>query len=107
MSKVKSPQEKKAKSLTRDRRNAYGENAKSSRKNIPLSKRLSQQAARRASNQPLAKLTVVVGEDEAVAAEIEAKSRGTLKRLQGFRKKPDAALTSVLYRKKTGVWPSK
>jgi hypothetical protein len=106
VSKVKSPQDKKAKSLTRDRRNAYGENAKSSRKNIPLSKRLSHQAARRASNQPLAKLTDVVGKDEAVAAEIEAKSRGTLKRLQGFRKSADAPLKSVLHRKKTGFWPS-
>jgi hypothetical protein len=93
-------------SLTRDRRNAYGENAKSSRKNIPLSKRLSQKAARRALNQPLAKLKEMASEDEVVAAEIELKSRGTLKRLQGFRKVPDASLESALHHKKTGLWPS-
>jgi hypothetical protein len=34
----KSPQQKKAESLKKDRRNAYGENSKSSRKNIPRAK---------------------------------------------------------------------
>ena len=49
MSRIKSPQDKKNASLERDRRNTYGENAKSSRKNIPQSKQLSHQAERRAT----------------------------------------------------------
>jgi len=41
------PQEKKRLSYERDRRNAYGENDKASRKNIPRSKRLAVRSARR------------------------------------------------------------
>lgn len=44
----RSPQEKKLLSYRRDRRNAYGGNAKSSRRNIPLSKRLPHRANRNA-----------------------------------------------------------
>jgi len=42
-----SPQEKKAHSYAKDRRNTYGENDKSSRKNIPLAKARGHRAARR------------------------------------------------------------
>lgn len=47
----RSPQEKKKLSLQRDRRNTYGENDKSSRKNIPRSKALSHRSVRRAAKQ--------------------------------------------------------
>lgn len=42
-----SPQQKKQYSYKRDRRNCYGENAKSSRKNIPKNKQRGHQAERR------------------------------------------------------------
>jgi len=45
--KRRSPQEKKALSYAKDRRNTYGENQKSSRKNIPLSKAKGHRALRR------------------------------------------------------------
>jgi hypothetical protein len=45
--KVLTPQEKKALSYAKDRRNTYGENAKASRKSIPLSKARAQRAVRR------------------------------------------------------------
>jgi hypothetical protein len=44
------PQEKKRLSYERDRRNTYGENDKSSRKNIPRGKRLASRAARRSAS---------------------------------------------------------
>ncbi|MET3912937.1 hypothetical protein ABID59_007311 [Bradyrhizobium sp. S3.3.6] len=53
MSKVKTPREKKQLSYANDRRNTYGENQKSSRKNIPRSKQLSHQDERRAVRQAL------------------------------------------------------
>ncbi|MGC2617441.1 MAG: hypothetical protein WA414_00280 [Acidobacteriaceae bacterium] len=49
MSRLKSPQEKKTASLDLDRRNAYGENAKASRKGIPRSKKRSHSAERQAA----------------------------------------------------------
>ena len=106
MSKLKSPQEKKSASLDHDRRNAYGENAKSSRKNIPRSKQISRQAERKAANQPLARLRDVVDEDQAVKAELESRSRSKLKKEAGFRKAPDRSLRDVLRRKETGHWPN-
>ncbi len=48
-----SPQEKKAYSYAKDRRNDYGENDKSSRKNIPLSKARAQRAVRRSDKSTL------------------------------------------------------
>jgi HTH-type transcriptional regulator/antitoxin HigA len=68
------PPEKKRLSLTRDRRNTYGENAKSSRKNIPLSKQLSQRAMRRPANVPLQALRGNVDDDAAVTAELESRT---------------------------------
>lgn len=46
------PQQKKALSYERDRRNVYDENDKSSRKNIPLRKRLVSKANRHADRRP-------------------------------------------------------
>jgi len=88
VSKLRTPQDKKAAGLNHDRRNAYGENAKSSRKNIPKDKQISHQAERRAANQPLARLTNVVGEDEAVATEIEVRSTFHREATKEFPKEP-------------------
>jgi len=49
----RSPQEKKRLSLSRDRRNDYGENDKGSRKAIPLRKKLATRAVRRGDTQDL------------------------------------------------------
>lgn len=105
MSKLKSPQEKKQASLEYDRRNAYFENDKSSRKNIPRSKQLSHQATRRAANQPLQKLQSEVDDAQAEEAELSARTRGIAKARVAFRKRPDATLRETLVFKETGKWP--
>jgi predicted neutral ceramidase superfamily lipid hydrolase len=107
MSTIKLPQEKKAVSLERDCRNAYGENDKSSRKNIPRSKQRSHQAERLAANQPLRKISGEADEDVAVKAEIESRTGTIEKRRNGFRKKPDAPLKEMLVYQKTGRWPKR
>ena len=48
---TKTPPEKKRLSLLKDRRNTYGENDKSSRKNIPKSKALSHRKVRRKASE--------------------------------------------------------
>jgi hypothetical protein len=96
MSKAKSPQEKKALSLKRDRRNDYGENAKSSRKNIPKSKRHGLQAERRAANVPLNMLNGSVSEEEAIQAEVQSRANQLSKRLASFAQSPDTPLGEVL-----------
>ena len=99
MSKLKVPIEKKTASLERDRRNTYGENAKSSRKNIPRSKQLSHQAERRAANQPLHTLSGPIDDDVAVLAEVDSRTKAIAKHRVGFRKLPDTPLKTVLARK--------
>jgi HTH-type transcriptional regulator/antitoxin HigA len=94
-----SPPEKKKLSLTRDRRNTYGENAKSSRKNIPLGQQLSQRAMRRAANVPLQALRGNVDDDAAVTAELQSRTGNIKKGRARFRKRPDKPLGVVLKRK--------
>lgn len=106
MSKLKSPQEKKTASLDHDRRNAYGENAKASRKGIPRGKQRSHSAERQAAARPLAKLRGAVDEDHAVQAEAESHSKSKAKKHAGFRKHPDRPLRDALMRKETGRWPT-
>ena len=50
----RTPKEKKRLSLAKDRRNDYCENDKSSRKNIPRSKKLANRSVRRGDKQDLA-----------------------------------------------------
>ncbi len=85
MSKVKTPKEKKRLSYEHDRRNTYGENQKSSRKNIPRSKQRSQQDERRSVRQTL---VVAQGDvvDEAIdEAQSQVLRRARIKRLKAFR----------------------
>jgi len=100
MVKKKTPQEKKALSLKRDRRNVYGESTKGTRVGIPRSKQQSKQAERRASKQPLLTVTGSVDEKSALTAQDESVAAGTLKHLKGFRKMPDLSLGEVLRLKK-------
>jgi hypothetical protein len=96
MSTVKNPEDKKRLSLARDRRNTFGENSKSSRKNIPRGKQRRHMDERRSVGEALGRLKGSVQEDEATGAELRAKTRITNSRRRGFRKRPDTPLGVVL-----------
>jgi hypothetical protein len=96
MSKIKSPREKKRLSLKRDRRNTYGENSKSSRKNIARGKQRRHMDERRGVAQVLGRLKSEVDEDVGSEAEAKAKLRIADSRNRGFKKVPDTPLGVVL-----------
>src|ERR1700748_553279 len=89
MSKVRSPQDKKALSYARDCRNGYGESDKASRKKIPLRKAGESRRDRREIDQALHVLPRL-GEDAADLAESNA--RHDIPRVGGWRKGPDVPL---------------
>ncbi len=101
MSRVKNPQDKKPLSLERDRRNGYGENAKSSRKNIARGKQRRHMDERRTVSEALSLLKGTVDDDAATNAEMKTKTRTAGSRRRGFRKSPDQPLRVVLDRKKS------
>lgn len=96
MSKVKTPREKKQLSYANDRRNTYGENQKSSRKNIPRSKQLSHQDERRAVRQALITAQGGIEDEVADEAQSQALRKGLMKKLKAFRKSPDTPLGEVI-----------
>ena len=85
----KTPQEKKALSYAKDRRNLYGENAKASRKAIPLRKRLVNRANRHQFQQSLAAATDVPDPEV-----VEVRALG--KRPKRWTKWPDNPLGEVV-----------
>lgn len=88
----RSPQEKKRLSYAKDRRNVYGENDKSSRKNIPRGRQLAHRADRHHADQAL---RAALGRpDEARADRAERVVRD--RRPAWFRKDPDAPLGEVV-----------
>jgi HTH-type transcriptional regulator / antitoxin HigA len=95
-----SPQEKKKLSLQHDRRNAYGENAKSSRKNIPRSRQRSHQSLRRAANAPLQRLPGLVPEELAIDMELKSRTSVIEKSRKSFRKQADQPLGKMLEKKR-------
>ena len=99
MSKVKTPKDKKRLSYERDRRNTYGENQKSSRKNIPRSKRLSHQEERRAVRQALIPAQGDVRVKIADEAHSQVLRTGRIKKLSAFRKSLDRPLGEVVARR--------
>lgn len=99
MSKVKTPREKKQLSYANDRRNTYGENQKSSRKNIPRSKQLSHQDERRTVRQALISAQGAVADEVADEAQSQALLKGRMKKLKAFRKSPDTPLGEVIERR--------
>jgi len=101
VSKTKTPTEKKRLSLTRDRRNTFGENSKSSRKNIARAKQRRHMDERRAVASVLNNLKGQVDDDVASEAELEVKVTIADSRNRGFRKSPDKPLGVVLARKKS------
>jgi hypothetical protein len=88
----RSPQKKKALSYEKDRRSIYGENDKSSRKNIPLRKRLANKANRHAMQQQLHEAEGLVDLDRADQAEVPRR------RPKVWRKRPDIPLGVYLDR---------
>ena len=99
MSKIKTPQQKKRQSYEHDRRNTYGENQKSSRKNIPRSKQRSHQDERRAVRQTLIAAQGAVADEVTEDTQSRALEKGRLKKLQAFRKSPDRPLGEVVTRR--------
>ncbi|MFB9268629.1 hypothetical protein ACFFWD_36865 [Bradyrhizobium erythrophlei] len=99
MSKVKTPREKKRLSYERDRRNTYGENQKSSRKNIPRSKQLSHQGERRSVRQVLVAAQGSGANEVADEVQSQALRKGRMKQLKAFRKSPDRPLGEVIKRR--------
>jgi hypothetical protein len=86
------PQEKKRLSYERDRRNTYGENDKSSRKNIPRGKRLAVRAARRSVS--VALVDVRGNVDGGPADKVEPRIAG--RRRARFRKWRDEPLGAAV-----------
>jgi hypothetical protein len=99
VSTVKNPKDKKLLSLERDRRNRYGENSKSSRKNIQRGKQRQHMDERRTVGVVLGQLKGQIEEDETTEAELIAKTRIIDSRRRGFKKRPDTPLGVVLTRK--------
>lgn len=93
MSKIKNPQEKKRLRLSKDRRNCYGENDKSSRKNIKRNKRLERKGIR-FERRKLGRLQGSgISEDEALNTESFVLSKEKYRKVTGFRKYPERPLS--------------
>ncbi|WP_424527727.1 hypothetical protein ACOZ38_00010 [Sphaerisporangium viridialbum] len=88
----RSPQEKKRLSYAKDRRNDYGENDKSSRKNIPRNKRAPHRANRHRAAQVLEAARGAVDE----VAEAAVEERLLSRRPKSWKKYPDAPLGEVV-----------
>ncbi|MFI6297568.1 hypothetical protein ACIBEJ_38655 [Nonomuraea sp. NPDC050790] len=88
----RTPQEKKQLSYAKDHRNAYGENDKSSRKNIRRNKRAPHRANRHRAHQVLEAAVGVV--DEVVEEQVEERVRR--RRPKRWRKVPDVALGEIV-----------
>ena len=99
MSKVRTPQDKKRLSYAHDRRNTYGENQKSSRKNIPRSKQRSHQDERRSVRQALVGALGNVEDETVDEAQSQVLDTGRSRKLRGFRKSPDRPLAEVVERR--------
>lgn len=91
----KTPQQKKRESYRKDRRNAYGENSKSSRKGIRRRKRGVNRANRRAEHQAVSGPASAI--DFSTAEQIE--DGVTAKRRKTWSKAGDAPLGEVVVKK--------
>ena len=96
MRRRKTPQEKKRLSLQKDRRNAFGENDKASRRAVPRRKASVNRANRRGD---ATALTGAIGvPDEHVDTEVEQRLLG--RRRKRWHKWPDEPLGEALERKR-------
>ena len=101
VSKIKNPKQKKRLSLERDRRNIFGENSKSSRKNIARGKQRRQMNERREIAQLLGRLAGQVDDDAASETELRVKLSITRSKNRGFQKHRDTPLRDAIQRKIT------
>ena len=85
----RSPQEKKALSYAKDRRNDYGESDKAARKAIPLRKAMENRQDRRKTAQAMGSLQLL---SEEAAELLESSARHDINRVGGWRKAADAPL---------------
>ncbi|MGW6062973.1 hypothetical protein [Streptomyces sp. NPDC055189] len=92
----KSPQEKKRLSYRKDRRNAYGENDKSSRKSIRRNKRASNSANRRLEHLALTQGGRSRDTADADAGADAIEQRLARRRPKSWKKFPDAPLGQVV-----------
>ncbi|MBB3101580.1 hypothetical protein FHR83_009309 [Actinoplanes campanulatus] len=92
----RSPQEKKALSYAKDRRNTYSENDKSSRRNIRRNKRVPNRADRHREHQLLAGATGPMAEPVAERAEDRLSAKKSMWFTKRWRKCPDAPLGDVV-----------
>lgn len=96
----RTPQQKKALSYTKDRRNNYGENDKSSRKSIRRNKRTPVRADRRREHQMLAFAARVAADmDLAERAEVTLLSKKSMWFTAPWRNWPDAPLVVIVERR--------
>jgi hypothetical protein len=94
---VRSPQEKKALSYAKDRRNDYGENDKSSRKSIRRNKRTPNRSDRHREHQVLASATGVTIVAEVVEqAETKLLAKKSMWMTKRWRKYRDAPLADIV-----------
>jgi len=99
VSKIKSPEQKKALSLAKDRRNTYGENSKASRKGIRRGKQRSHMEQRRAVGQILSQVRTETDDAQAIEADVLAKTELFRRECTAFKKTPDVPLDIVVKRK--------
>jgi hypothetical protein len=96
----RTPQEKKALSYVKDRRNDYGENDKSSRKNIRRNKRIPNRADRHREQQVLSTATgSAVAIDVAEQAEAKLLVKRSMWMTKRWRKWRDAPLAEIVVTK--------
>lgn len=96
----RSPQEKKALSYAKDRRNTYGENDKSSRRNIRRNKRVPNRADRHRERQVLSTATGPVAAAEvAERAEVKLLAKKSMWATKRWRKRRDTPLAEVVEHK--------
>jgi hypothetical protein len=105
MSSIKNPKEKKLLSLKNDRRNVYGENPASSRKNVARGKQRSHQQERHTISEVLLGHSGPSIDLDGDQVESTIKDRAIISQRKAFKKWPDAPLADVLYRRKTGTYP--
>ena len=95
----KTPQEKKKLSLQKDRRNAYGENDKGSRKTIPNAKAREHRRSRHKQNQAIAAVNPT---DDLAVDVVGSSARRDVYRKGGWTKHADIALSEHIQRKLRG-----
>ncbi|WP_293373301.1 hypothetical protein [Nevskia sp.] len=99
MSTVKSPQDKKQLSYELDRRNVYGENHKSSIKNIRRAKQHCHMSERRVATQILSSLAGDASQHRSEITQLDLAERMQQRKLKSFKKSPDAPLGQVVAKK--------